>query len=127
MILASFDPVILVSLAIFIAVTAVAWVVIGRVSGEDTPHAERRLERMRKPRKVPFGELGEDKHRKKNEALAAVLEKATSPLATTVSGSEKEMGQLREKLVNAGFRRESAPVVYKGMQLILAAIGLFIG
>ena len=37
------------------------------------------------------------------------------------------MGQLREKLVNAGFRRETAPVVFKGMQLILAGVGLFIG
>ena len=37
------------------------------------------------------------------------------------------MGQLREKLVNAGFRRESAPVVFKGMQFILAGIGMVIG
>ena len=44
-----------------------------------------------------------------------------------MTGNEKEMGQLREKLVNAGFRRESAPVVFKGMQLILAGVGLFIG
>ncbi len=68
-----------------------------------------------------------EKQRKKNQALTTVLEKATSPLADTVSGNEKEMGKLREKLVNAGFRRESAPVVFKGMQLILAGIGLLIG
>ena len=37
------------------------------------------------------------------------------------------MGKLRETLVNAGFRSEKAPVMYKGLQLIVTAIGLFIG
>lgn len=129
LIFAAISPVTMASVAIFIAVTAIAWVVIGRVSGDDKPRAEARLD-MLKHRRAGGGQ-GEDsvseKQRKKNEALTSVLEKATSPLADTVSGNEKEMGQLREKLVNAGFRRESAPVVFKGMQLIIAGIGLFIG
>ncbi len=128
LILAALSPVTVTSVAIFIAVTAVAWVVIGRVSGDDKPRAEARLDMMRNRRAAGVGEVSAtEKQRKKNEALAAVLEKATSPLADTVSGNEKEMGQLREKLVNAGFRRETAPVVFKGMQLIIAGIGLFIG
>jgi tight adherence protein C len=127
LILAILSPVTIASVAIFIAVTAVAWVVIGRVSGEDKPRAEARLDMLKNRRAVKLDESAGDKQRKKNEALAAVLEKATSPLADTVSGNEKEMGKVREKLVNAGFRRESAPVIYKGMQLILAGVGLFIG
>jgi len=126
-ILAMLSPVTIVSVAIFIAVTAVAWVVIGRVSGDDKPRAEARLDMLKKRRKSPLEDEGTDKQRKKNDAFAAALEKATSPLADTVRGSEKEMGQLREKMVNAGFRRESAPVIFKSIQLILAAIGLFIG
>src|SRR6056297_3059274 len=102
MILAVVDPVTLASIAIFMAVTAVAWVVIGRVSGEDKPLAEARLERMKHGRPAAVEEESSDeKQRKKNEALATVLEKATSPFAETVSGNEKEMGKLREKLVNA--------------------------
>jgi tight adherence protein C len=128
--LAELSPVTMTSVAIFIAVTAVAWVVIGRVSGEDKPRAEARLDVLKR-RPGVRGEGGEvsavEKQRKKNEALAAVLEKATSPFAETVTGNEKEMGQLRERLVNAGFRRQSAPVIFKGMQLIIAGIGLFIG
>ena len=127
LILAVLSPVTIASVAIFIAVTAVAWVVIGRVSGDDKPRAEARLDMMKKRRSAPGIDEEVDKQKKKNEALATVLEKATSPLADTVTGNEKEMGQLREKLVNAGFRRESAPVVFKGMQLILAGVGLFIG
>ena len=113
LILAALNPVTMVSVTIFIAVTAVAWVVIGRVSGEDKPRAEARLD-MLKNRRAGAGDTeASDKQKKKNEALTAVLEKATSPLADTVTGNEKEMGKLREKLVNAGFRRESAPVVFK--------------
>ena len=129
LILAALSPVTMTSIAIFIAVTAIAWVVIGRVSGDDKPRAEARLD-MLKTRGAGGGQAEDsasEKQRKKNQALTTVLEKATSPLADTVSGNEKEMGKLREKLVNAGFRRESAPVVFKGMQLILAGIGLLIG
>lgn len=128
-ILAMIDSVTLASIAIFIGVTAVAWLIIGRVSGEDKPRAEARLDMFGKG-KSSAGDSGEtagDKQRKKNEALASVLEKATSPLADKVQGSEKEMSQLREKLVNAGFQRESAPIVFKGIQLILSGVGLFAG
>ncbi|MCP4943507.1 MAG: type II secretion system F family protein [Planctomycetaceae bacterium] len=128
MIFAMLDPVTITSIAIFISVTAIAWVVIGRISGEDKPRAEARLDMMRNRRGGPLlDEESEDKASRKNEALAAVLERATQPLAETVSGNEKAMGQLREKLVNAGFRRESTPVVFKGIQLILTGVGLFIG
>ncbi|MDA7893529.1 type II secretion system F family protein [Rhodopirellula sp.] len=128
MIFAMLDPVTITAIAIFISVTAVAWVVIGRISGNDKPRAEARLDMMRNQRNGPqLDEKTEDKTHRKNEALAAVLERATQPLAETVSGNEKEMSQLREKLVNAGFRRESAPVVFKGIQLILTGVGLFIG
>lgn len=114
------------SIVIFCAVSAVAWFVIGQVSGGDKPRAEARLDMMRSRRgKASTGEDGNQAN--KNEALAAVLEKATAPLAETVTGSEEEMGKLREKLVNAGIRSEQAPVIFKGLQFILAGVGLFVG
>lgn len=125
--LAVLSPVTLATVTIFIAVTAIAWTVIGRVTGEDKPRAEARLDMLKKRSTSRGDDPAEDKQKKKNAALTAVLEKATSPLADTVTGNEKEMGKLREKLVNAGFRRESAPVVFKGMQLMIAGTGLFIG
>jgi tight adherence protein C len=125
--LAVLSPVTLATVTIFIAVTAIAWTVIGRVTGEDKPRAEARLDMLKKRSSSRGDDPADDKHKKKNAALTAVLEKATSPLADTVTGNEKEMGKLREKLVNAGFRRESAPVVFKGMQLMIAGTGLFIG
>ena len=122
------DPVTLTAIASFFGVTAVAWVVIGRVSGDDKPRAEARLDAMRSRRGNNDVESSdEDRAKLKNQALTAALERATSPLADTVTGSEKEMSALREKLMNAGFRRETAPVVFKGVQLIIALVGLFLG
>ncbi|MCH1439136.1 MAG: type II secretion system F family protein [Rubripirellula sp.] len=128
MICAMVDPVTITSIAIFVSVTSIAWVVIGRISGDDKSRPEARLDMMSNRRSGPqLDEEAEDKNLRKNEALTAVLERATQPLAETVSGDEKSMGQLREKLVNAGFRRESAPVIFKGVQLILTGVGLLVG
>ena len=128
MIFAMLDPVTITAIAIFISVSVIAWVVIGRISGEDKPRAETRLDMLRHRRVSPqLDEESENKSFRKNEALAVVLERATQPLTETVSGNEKAMGQLREELLNAGFRRESAPVVFKGIQLILTGVGLFLG
>lgn len=133
MLLAAETPFIvyLVPFAIFVGVSAVAWMFVGRVSGEDKPRAEARLEELRNPRKRSKAKSGgpeEDREQKKSRALAAALERATSPLAGTVKPkNEKELGKLRERLLHAGFRVEAAPVMFKGTQLILACIGLIIG
>lgn len=121
----SFGLVTLVPLIIFAAVSAVAWFVLTRASDEDQIRTEARLDAIRHGKPNP-SEVDETQ-KKKNEAFAAVLERATSPLEKTVAGTEEEMGKLREKLVNAGFRRESAPIVFKGLQLILTGVGFMIG
>lgn len=114
-----------------VCVTIFAYLALSRVSGEDRPRAEARLEELRAPRRRS-GPLdaneAEDRAKKKSDALAAVLERATNPLASTVRPkNEKALGKLRERLMHAGFRRESAPTVFKGVQLIMACVGLFIG
>ncbi|WP_231615722.1 type II secretion system F family protein [Novipirellula artificiosorum] len=123
----AFSPVTITSIAIFFGVTALAWFILGRVSGDDKPRAEARLDAMRRRKGGDEVFSEEDLKKRKNQALAAALEKATSPLADTVRGSEKEMSTLREILMNAGFRGESAPIVFKGIQLIIAVVGLFFG
>ncbi len=132
MLLAAEMPMIvyLVPFAIFVGVSVFAWMAIGRVSGEDKPRAEARLEELRKPKRQsrPQPAEGSDREQKKADALTAALERATSPLASTVKPkNEKELGKLCERLLHAGFRMESAPVIFKGGQLILACIGLAIG
>ena len=107
----------------------IVYMVMARMSGEDKPRAEARLEEMRNPRRKD-GSVSEPalRKQKKSEALANVLERATNPLANTVRPkNEKELGKLRERLMHAGFRRESSLVTFKGLQLILACVGLFLG
>lgn len=122
----SINPIYVTVGAIFMFVTIGTWFVLARVSGEDKPRAEARLDMMRKHRARQVAGANEPQGHK-NEALTNYLEKAATPLAEKVSGNEKEMGQLREILMNAGFRREAAPVVYKTIQLATAGVGLFIG
>ena len=121
------NPVVITSAAIFFAVTAVAWLAISRVSGDHRPHAEARLERLKSPRRNEADLVATDRQSKKNDAFTAALERAATPLAAKVSGSDEEMSKLREKLMNAGFRRESAPVVFKVIQMGMCAVGLLLG
>lgn len=128
LILASLLGPALVSLVVFIAVTGTAWLVLGRVSGDDKPKAEARLDLLKRGGRVSQAVNNDDEKQKaKKEAFAAALEKATQPLQKTVTGSQEEMGKLREKLIHAGFRRESAPVIFKSVELVLAAVCMFLG
>lgn len=126
LIIAAAAPVMMAMIAIFVAVTFVAFVVVGRATGTDQSAVEVRLDAMRRGKKSDDDDVS-DGQKKKNEALAAVLERATNPLEKTVTGSEEEMDKLREQLINAGFRHERAPVMFKGLQLILAATGMLLG
>ncbi|MGB7343774.1 MAG: type II secretion system F family protein [Pirellulaceae bacterium] len=121
------DPVIITSVAIFFAVTAVAWVTIGRVSGGDKPRAEARLDMMRSRRGGGSPGASMTRAVTKKERMSQALEKATMPMADNIVGNEKEMSVLREKLMNAGFRGEKTPVLFKGLQVILAGVGLVVG
>jgi tight adherence protein C len=123
------SPVVITSVAIFFAVTAVAWVAIGRVSGGDKPRAEARLDMMRSRRGGggAGGDASITRKVSKKERMSEALEKATMPMADNIVGNEKEMSVLREKLMNAGFRGEKTPVLFKGLQVILAGVGLVLG
>ncbi len=121
-------PAVLTPIAIFFAIAAGVWWLFNSFGGDNESSVENRLEEMRNPRaKAGATTVVDEKAKKKSEALTAVLERATSPLAATVSGTEAQMGKLRERLLHAGFRREKAPVVFKGSQLILGAVGLLLG
>jgi tight adherence protein C len=124
------SPATLTPIAIFFAIAAGVWWLINAFCGDSEPTVENRLEELRNPQARNTSAattVAADKAKKKSEALTAVLERATSPLASTVSGTEAQMSKLRERLLHAGFRRDQAPVVFKGVQLILGGVGLIIG
>ncbi|TWU01765.1 type II secretion system F family protein [Neorhodopirellula pilleata] len=122
-----FNMTVITPIAMFLGVGSVAWLVMNQFSGGDHADTESRLERLKNPKRGGRTIEAEEKARTKNEALTAALEKAANPLANSVAGNEAEMSKLREKLVNAGFRREHSPVVFKMIQLVCTGIGLFFG
>lgn len=119
------SPTILTTIAIFVAVTAVAWVTIGRVSGDDN-RAEARLDTLRQ-RSSSSAIESQKEQKSKNDKIAQALERAAAPLKDKVGNNEKEMGKLRETMMNAGFRRETAPMIFKMLQLGVAIFGLICG
>ena len=67
---AAISPITIASIAIFVAVTAGAWFAISRVSGNDQPTAEARLDALRQGRKTVEVLSESEKSRKKSDAFA---------------------------------------------------------
>ena len=113
-----------VPIAVFFAIAAAAWWVMDMFTG-NAPRAEDRLDmlkdpRGRKPQETP-GESSSDR-------IASMLEKATPVFAKPFEKkSEKEIGKLTERLVHAGFRRDSAPTVFMGLKMLMMIIGMVLG
>jgi len=115
---------ILIPVCGFIAFGALAWLVLGYFMGEDTDRAEQRLQELSDPRRKGQS----DKEEKKSEAISRVLEKASPTLAKPLTPTnEKEMGKLRQDLIEAGFRSESAPLTYLAIRAICSLTFLVMG
>ncbi len=113
---------IVIPVAIFFAFGALTWLVLSFFVERDD-RAEQRLQELSDPRKKP-----DDKEAKKTEAIARVLEKASPALAKPLTPKdEKEMGKLKQTLVEAGFRTDGAPMVYLSIRAICALVFLFLG
>ena len=85
--IAGIDPAFLSPLAIFVSVTLVMWVILEKVSGEDRPRAEVRLDRMRKKQRTRnLSELAKDTTETK-QTLANVCLLYTSPSPRDLSTS----------------------------------------
>ena len=65
---------------------------------------------------------------KQSDALTRVLEKASPSLAKPLQPkTEAELGKLRTRLSNAGFRSEAAGTIFLGLKFAGLVVGLFLG
>ncbi len=109
--------------AIFVACGALTWVVLGFFFNPQDDRTEARLEMLNESRK---GKRRTSE--KKSDALAKMLEKASPTLAKPLQPkSEAEMGKLRQTLIEAGFRSETAPMTFLALRAIIALIFLVLG
>ena len=97
-----------------------AWVLLEMIGGRK-PRAEERLEEMRNPRRRDEqGGLTV----KKSAAMTKVLSKASPMAAPLQPKSEAEVGKLRSRLTQAGFRQETAVGIFLGLKFIGLIVGL---
>lgn len=112
---------IIIPIAIFLAFGALTWLLLSHFMDRDD-RAEQRLQELSDPRRK------DDRDEKKSEAIARVLERASPALAKPLTPTnEKEMGKIRQDLVEAGFRSETAPMKYLALRLIVAISFLVCG
>jgi tight adherence protein C len=113
-ILAALDMALLVPLAAFGAIAAVAWLVMERFLGS-ADRAYERLEEIRDPRKQRRGE----NPGAKGGAMSRVLERASPTLGKALAPKkEKDVKSLKSRLSYAGFRSEAATSMFLMLKLI---------
>jgi tight adherence protein C len=108
----------LVPLAVFLAMTLGTWGVLGLVAARPKS-AELRLKRLLDPHTV------EVTHAKRQDLVQARVTAAASKLGESLRPSDvQELGKIRIKLLNAGFRQEQAVAVYFGIKLMCLLIAV---
>src|SRR4051812_36163348 len=105
----------LVPLAMFGLFAVGAWLLLEMVGGRK-PRAEERLDELRNPQSRRQG--GTPALTKKSAKMSRMLSKA-SPMAKPLQPkSEADVGKLKSRLMEAGFRMESAVGVFLGLKFI---------
>jgi tight adherence protein C len=109
--------------ALFGMFAAMAWWAMGLVA-TGKPRTLERLDEL----KNPGARRANSVSVKKADAMARMLERATPALAKPLAPKdEKELGKLKTKLANAGFRSESAGSIFLGLKFVGLMVGLFLG
>jgi tight adherence protein C len=115
----------LVPAAVFVAVAALAWWLVDFFSAH-SPRAEERLDELKNPTVRRRGD--ELVNPKKKSQMTRVLAKAAPALSRPLQPkSGKDIGKLKARLVQAGFRHESHPSIFLGFKLAGLVIGLVVG
>jgi tight adherence protein C len=103
----------LIPLSVFVAMTLGTWSVLGLVATRPKS-AELRLKRLLDPHAVEIAQA------KRQEQVQAKVAAAANRLGQSLRPSDaQELGKIRTKLMNAGFRHEQAVAVLYGIKFIL--------
>ena len=119
-ILAAIDIRILISLSVLLAVGSLAWFALDFLNKDDRSAAEDRLDIMNSSMRK-----GSESKESKKEMLARVMEQASPNIAKHLQPkTEAEIGKLKSRLAEAGFRTEGASGVFLTIKVLVAASGL---
>jgi tight adherence protein C len=110
----------LVPFAIFGLFAVGAWLILETL-GARKPRAQERLEELRNPSKRRAAETTPVK---KSATMTKMLAKATPMAKPLQPKTDEEVGKLRRRLSEAGFRNESALGIFLGLKFIGLMVGL---
>jgi len=109
---------------VFLSITLAVWALLSAL-GDRKAGAEDRLHRIMNP--AIGRQEAEARVAGRQEKFQAQVTKAANKLGQSLRPSdEEELGKVRLKLLNAGFRNENAVAVLFGIKLILMLLGLAI-
>lgn len=114
----------IVPAAAFIAFGALAWLLLSYFLMPRDDRAEKRLQELSDPRGK---RAADERDAKKTEAISRVLSRASPALAKPLTPNAQEMSKLRQELVEAGFRSETAPMTYLAIRAISSLVFLAMG
>jgi len=127
-ILATIDYVYFLPVVAFFLFAAGAWLLIDWMTTKKT-NVEQRLEELRDPKRRRRAAVEE----RSNNVLSArnlmnVVKRASPAFAKPLQPkSEQDVGKLKSRLAQAGFRSEAAPTVFLGLKFVCLILGLFFG
>ncbi len=111
----------------FVLFGSAAWLLMDVLSSRAST-AEQRLDEYKDPNIRKRKELEAGKRGLSAENLTRVLEKATPALAKPLQSKDaKEVGKLKLRLAQAGFRSEAAPPLFLSMKFAMLILGLIFG
>lgn len=102
----------LIPLLVFGGIVAAIWAVLSLISNRNSKALDR-LARL--SRRQTAGEL--DEGVQKSERMTGLLETAKAMSSPLMPQTELEQNKLKQRLANAGFRSDAAPMVYSGLRL----------
>ncbi len=121
-ILAAIDLRLIVAVTVFLAVVSLIWFAMDFLNRSESANAENRLDMMN----VSMRKGGDSKESKK-DMLARVFEQASPAVAKHLQPKTvAEVGKLKSRLSEAGFRTEGASGVFLSIKVFAALGGVFL-
>jgi tight adherence protein C len=123
MLFAAFGIEDLIPLMVFAGIVTAIWALMSMISNRNSQAVDR-LSRLSRP--PSLSDL-DNPQKSKNSNLQGLTNAVKSISKPLMPQTEGEKSDLKNKLANAGFRSEAAPMVYSGIRLMTLAVSFLIG
>jgi tight adherence protein C len=122
MLFAAFGIEDLIPLMVFAGIVAAIWAFMSMISNRNSQAADRLSRLSRPPSLSDLDDPGKGDN-SKLQGLTNAVKSISKPLMPQTA---TEQSALKNKLANAGFRSEAAPMVYSGIRLVTLAVSFLI-